>query len=139
MPKIQLLGDTDDTYRLLAVMLYPNHDAAREQFFAEKIARNAVVRADADGSEELHVSLDLLRALLEAPASSAMKADAQARYKRGFLAGSLLAMVYLMARLEVESEPSVNKAIFALSAFAQESEFADGTPIPHSERMNREG
>ena len=47
-------------------------------------------------------------------------------------------MLYVMVRLQIESEPSLNKAIFALSQFAQEATFGDGSPIPRSERMIRE-
>jgi hypothetical protein len=43
-----------------------------------------------------------------------------------------------MVRLEIETELSLNKAIFALNRFAQETTFGDGSPIPRSERMIRE-
>lgn len=141
MPTIQLLGDPDDSGRLFAVMLYPNDPAAQDRYVAVHLARRELQRADSarmKGSSQTHLSLDMLRLLLEAPAYSALKEEVAERRKRAYLAGALLAMPYVMVQLQIESEPSLNKAIFALSKFAQEAKFGDGSPIPRSERPIRE-
>ena len=85
MPTIQLRGDENDSGRLFAVMLYPNDAAARDRYVGISLARREVQQAEADrmrGSSEIHVSLDLLRLLLDAPAYEAMKADVAERRKR---------------------------------------------------------
>ena len=141
MPTTELLGDERDSGRLFAVMLYPNDLAGQDRYLGVNLARREVQLAEADGMRgrsEIHVSLDLLRLLLDAPAYEAIRVDVAERRKRAYLAGALLAMLYVMVRLQIEEEPSLNKAIFALSQFAQEETFGDGSPIPRSERMIRE-
>jgi len=141
MPSIELLGDAHDPDRLIAVMLYPSDHTAREQYLAVHVARAQIEQAGQAGlrdSAEISIPLNLLDRLLDTPDYETLSVDVAERAKRGMVAGWLLAAIYLMARLSIEREPSVNKSIFALSRYAASSRFGDGTPIHRSEARIRD-
>jgi hypothetical protein len=134
MPNIALDGTPYDISRVRSVMLFPNDDSRRDQYFAVERARLDVL--EAKDAEHISLEVNTLRLLIDAPAYSVIKAGARDITKRAVVAGELLSILYLMNRFEL-SEPSMNKAIFVAQGFAKESSYGDGSKINSSERMIR--
>src|SRR5688500_3182301 len=95
MPIIELNGDSNDVARMHAVMLFPNDEAAR-LFFIERAQRETSSPGRFDADFELR--------LIQAK-------------KSGFIAGELLAMLYVMVAAG-EENPSLNRAMHALGKLA---------------------
>ena len=135
MPRIDLKSAPDDFYKVFAVMLFPNDDALRNQYFAVETAR--VLVADERDSATLGIDASILRLLIDAPAHQDLTRMRAENSKQGYVAGDLLVSLYLMERFGLP-EPSMNKAIFVAQKFAQNDTFGDGSKINASERMIRE-
>lgn len=136
MPTIQLESDNRNAGRVLAVMLYPEDQSARTHYEAVSLADFETKEARREGlrgSAQIRVSLDLLNALVDARSHREIAAEAKERTKRALLASWVLSGLYIMVRHRLEDEPSVNKAIAGVSAYAATTTYRDGSPVSRSE------
>ena len=75
--------------------------------------------------------MSVVRDILEAPCYSDIVHDERRRTKDALIAGDLLCMLYLMGQFGLS--PSLNRALYAFSAYAANATYRDGTRIPTSE------
>src|SRR5262249_10338561 len=120
---------------VMSIMLFPNDQGLREQYFAVQRVRMEVL--DAKDGDLLQVDAQTLRFLLDAPRYEQLSNLTRLSTKRAIVAGDLLAALYLMDRFSVR-EPSINKAIHIAQRYAQGAKYSDGTELDSSERKIRE-
>jgi hypothetical protein len=138
MPQVEFSSQESAVGELLALMLYPDDERKRRESFVTSEVRRLTFAPDASS---LTLSADDARALLAAPSWDEIKRVEEARAKMGFVAGQVLATLYLTHRFRGTSKyfvPSMNRAIFvAQSLAAKGALFGDGTPMPRSDRTIR--
>jgi hypothetical protein len=128
---------------LLALMTYPDDEDARALYLL--IGPLAQEAERVPGQSFMLNSRDLL-AILRACPLDQMRADQRERTKRGFVAGGVLATLYLLHRFQSEShyfEPTMRRAIFVAQEVAKGKvaelvpgalgRFGDGSRMPTSE------
>ncbi len=135
MPEIDI-ADSDLPQHVLSVMLFPDDPALRATY-RTRFSTEAAIQDSPEGAC-LSVSADSLRLLLDSPSRQEIRARAADATRQGVLAGNILAIIYVMYRCVPESEPSMNKAIHAMEQHGRKFPYADGVPMPVSERKLRE-
>ena len=137
MPGIILDNTPHDLGWVRTLMLFPNDDMARQQYFGVELARFNVM--ECKDTDRLEIDARDLRLLIEAPAYDEFRKIAAENTKQALVAGDILVTLYLMDKFRVP-EPSMNKAVFVASEFAKTAEYGkygDGTRMMTSERMVR--
>lgn len=132
MPQIEFSSPEHARGELLCLMMYPDdEDARRRAFVAGEVDR---LTRDAQ-SPALMLPAAMARDLLDAPSYADMKADQRIRTKEAFVAGDILAGVYIMDRFGMS--PSLNRSFHAYRNYAKTTEYGDGSAIPISEPKMR--
>ena len=68
--------------------------------------------------------------LMNLPSEPYLKAKRDEAYKKGVIAGDILATVYLIYKFNLDPEPSLKKAMDAVGKFYKTTKYGDGTNIP---------
>ncbi len=118
-------------------MMHPNDQAVRRRDFIvgdlDRLTREK-------SAHPLLLEREQVRLLLDAPPLSEIDAHQKECTKNGFLAGRVLACLYLCDRFKDHAYfvPSMNRAVFVSTSQGQDgAKFGDGTPMPKSERTVR--
>jgi hypothetical protein len=135
MPAIELRGTPDDRLRVQAVMLFPNDSALRDQLLAIYRVRDEV--RDLAGDQVISVSENVLKRLIEAPSYADMRIRATIAAKRAVIAADVLCVIYLMDKFTLP-EPSMNKAVAVVQAYAPTATYGDGSRMDTSETQIRQ-
>ncbi len=130
MPVLRFIGEIRDRFSVRAAMLFPNDPEAIERFIAVEQTK-AVIAGEPD-SNTRHIDIRTLRLILDSPSYPELKNQVTENSKKAFIAGDLLASLYVMDRFGIP-RPSMNKAIFVVLEYAKKAEYGDGEPLPISE------
>ena len=140
MPVIRFSRPEAAVGELLALMFYPDDESGRRASIVTAEVRRVTSAPDAP---LLTLSAEDARTLLVAPSWDQIKRAERYRAKMGFVAGQVLATLYLTHRFREKSPryfvPSMNRAIFVTQGLAAKGAlFGDGTPMPRSDRTIRD-
>jgi hypothetical protein len=137
MPTIELDDTPNDIRWVQAIKLFPNDKANRDALFAMERIRCELLELGDDLDLVIPVSTNVLRILLEAPSCTDMMNLVTAAAKRACIAADILCAIYLMERFSLP-EPSMNKAVALVQAYAPTTAYGDDTKLPTSETQIRE-
>jgi hypothetical protein len=131
MPAIELDGSAQDLVWLQAVKLFPRDKAHRDQLFTLERVRFEVLELGGDLDLKFPVSGNVLQTLLESPSYTEMMNQAQEAAKRACIAADILCAIYVMDRFSLP-EPSLNKAMALVQAYAPTATYGDRSKLPAS-------
>lgn len=137
MPEIEHRDNYLDGIWILALMVFPNDEYLRRQFYAVKF-----VESELEGTvptDCIEIGADVIREILDSPAKSKFLEIVGKQTRDAIIAGNVLATVFVMDSFsDYFDEPSERKAIFIAQKFAGRSKYGDGSTIPHSEPKIRQ-
>jgi hypothetical protein len=131
MPAIELDGTPQDLVWLQAVKLFPRDKAHRDQLFTLERVRFEALELGGDLDLKIPVSGNVLQTLLESPSYTEMMNQAQEAAKRACIAADILCAIYVMDRFSLP-EPSLNKAMALVQAYAPTATYGDRSKLPAS-------
>jgi hypothetical protein len=134
MPVVQFSADVAAPVELMHAMLYPG-DVGQQAAMTVVHHLGFVLTQARDDDAIVSVRAGDLRVALDMPSRQEIRKDREQRQKRATIAGELLNMLFLMNHFNLQ--PSINRAIYALQAWAPSTAFGDGTPLPESETAIR--
>lgn len=136
MKEIKLDGDYPISSRVMYEMYQVDKYMEREDFFR----RDDILTKIQSLAMEQPCTLEVrdIYFLLSLPSEHYLKRKRTETMKKGFIAGDVLCSLYLIHKFNLDPEPSLKKAISAVSQYAQEIEFGDETKIPHSKTRIKE-
>ena len=121
-----------DSIWTLALMHFPTDDELRRKYYAVKFAESEL--EETLPTDFVEMEAEVLQKILDEPGKSAFSEIIGQRSRDAFLAGIHLATLYVMYSFPSQfDEPSVRKAIFVVQNLAEQSQYGDGSSIPHSE------
>ena len=133
MPQIAFTSADNARSELLALMTYPDDDAARRRW---QVVAHAAALTSEPGARPLTLAASDVRTLLEAPSFAELRADQRKRVKDAYVAGGILAGVFIMDRFGMS--PSLNRSLRAYRAYAATTTYGDHSVMPISEPKMRE-
>lgn len=139
MPTLTFTSPAATPMEMTLLMMYPADETLRARGYA--LAEMDRLTRDPSG-EPLVLKRQHVRLLLEAPPLSAIREEQVQRTRQGFLAGRLLATIYLCDRFKDSHHyfvPSMNRALHVcMHQGASGSKFGDGSPLPRSDKTIRD-
>jgi len=137
VPEIEHRDNYLDPIWILALMVFPNDENLRRQFYAVKFVESAL--EGTVPTDSIEIGADVIREILDAPAKSKFLEIVGKQAQDAIIAGNVLATVYVMDSFpDYFDEPGERKAIFIAQKFAERSQYGDGSKIPHSETKIRQ-
>lgn len=136
MPEIEHRGNYLDSIWILALMYFPNDEELRRQYYAVNFARWEL--EEKVPTDFIEMEVDVIRTILKSPGKSEFREIVGKQTRNAIIAGNVLATVYVMNSFPSDfDEPSERKAIFVAQEFAADSQYGDGSEMPHSETTIR--
>jgi hypothetical protein len=136
VPEIEHRDNYLDGIWILALMVFPNDEYLRRQFYAVKF-----VESELEGTvptDCIEIGADVIREILDSPAKSKFLEIVGKQTRDAIIAGNVLATVFAMDSFsDYFDEPSERKAIFVAQKFAEKTRYGDGSKIPHTETKIR--
>lgn len=133
--RITLVGDSTDGVWIQAVMYFPTDEYLRNSWYAAEITKGHL--AATDEGQQIAMDKETLTRLIDAPADEELKQKADLAFKKGVVAGDILASIYLMDRFGIP-EPSIKKATHIVEQFAADTEYGDSTKMNKSRKKIRD-
>lgn len=133
--RIALKGFPQDSLWVQAVMYFPTNKSLRESWFTTQMMQGELIGAP--NNCKVECDKETIARLINAPSLETLKEKQTEAVKKGALAGSILASIYLMDRFNID-EPSINKAVHISEKFAAENRYGDSTRINKSRKPIKE-